>query len=252
LRGGDFIRTFFSIRGIQQDGYPTMKTVRVGLVGSQFIATIHCEALRSVPYTEIVAVASAHEANAKAFAQRHVIPRWFADYRKMYEMPDLDLVILGLPNDLHCDATVAAAAAGKHVLCEKPLCLNLAEADRMIDACRKANVKLMYAEELCFTPKYVRLKQLVDEGALGRIHLIKQAEKHNGPHTAWFWNVERSGGGVAMDMGCHAIEFFRWLLGGKGVGKAQVRSVYADMGTYVHGEKTRGDDNSTLILKLDG
>ena len=66
------------------------------------------------------------------------------------------MVVMGLPNDLHCcDAVVGAAAAGKHVVCEKPLCLNLAEADRMIDACKKAKVKLMYAEELCFTPKYV-------------------------------------------------------------------------------------------------
>lgn len=229
-----------------------MKPVRVGLIGSQFITTIHLEALRTVPGAEIVAVTSATEAHVKEFATRHGIPRWFTDYRKMYELPDLDLVVLGLPNDLHCDATVAAAAAGKHVLCEKPLCLNLAEADRMIAACKQAKVKLMYAEELCFTPKYVRLKQLVDEGALGRIHLVKQAEKHDGPHAGWFWDVRRSGGGVVMDMGCHAIEFFRWLLGGKNGGKAQVRSVYADMGTYVHGDKTRGDDNSTLILKMDG
>jgi predicted dehydrogenase len=110
----------------------------------------------------------------------------------------------------------------------------------------------MYAEELCFAPKYVRLKQLVDEGALGRIHLVKQAEKHDGPHAGWFWDIQRSGGGVAMDMGCHAIEFFRWLLGGKNGGKSQIRSVYADMGTYVHGDKTRGDDSTTLILKMDG
>jgi myo-inositol 2-dehydrogenase / D-chiro-inositol 1-dehydrogenase len=229
-----------------------MKTIRVGLVGSQFVSTIHLEALRSVPATEVVAVTSATEAHARAFAERHGIPRWFTDYRKMYELPDLDLVVLGLPNDLHCDATVSAAAAGKHILCEKPLCLNLAEADRMIDACRAAGVKLMYAEELCFTPKYVRLKHLVDEGALGRIHLVKQAEKHDGPHAAWFWDVQRSGGGVTMDMGCHAIEFFRWLLGGRDGGKARVRSVYADMGTHVHGGRTRGDDSSTLILKLDG
>src|SRR5262249_32096100 len=228
-----------------------MKTIRVGLVGSQFVSTIHLEALRSVPAAEVVAVASATEAHARAFAERHGIPRWFTDYRKMYEMPDLDMVVLGLPNDLHCGATVSAAAAGKHVLCEKPLCLNLAEADRMIDACRAAGVKLMYAEELCFTPKYVRLKYLIDEGALGRIHLVKQAEKHDGPHAAWFWDVQRSGGGVTMDMGCHAIEFFRWLLGGRDGGKARVRSVYADMGTHVHGGRTRGDDNSTLILKLD-
>src|SRR5262245_41282390 len=228
-----------------------MKPVRVGLIGSQFITTIHLEALRSVPGAEIVAVTSATEAHVKGFAERHGIGRWFTDYRKMYEMPDLDLVVLGLPNDLHCDATVAAADAGKHVICEKPLCLNLAEADRMIEACRRAKVKLMYAEELCFTPKYVRLKQLVDEGALGEVHLVKQAEKHDGPHAAWFWDVERSGGGVTMDMGCHAIEFFRWLLGRSG-GKARVLSVYADMGTYVHGGRTRGDDSSTLVLKMEG
>ena len=192
-----------------------MKTIRIGLVGSQFISSIHFEALRSVPGAEVIAVTSATEAHAKAFSERHGIKQHFTDFRKMYEMPELDLVVLGLPNDLHCEATVAAAAAGKHVVCEKPLCLNLAEADRMIEACKKAKVKLMYAEELCFTPKYVRLKQLIDEGALGTIHLVKQAEKHDGPHAGWFWNVKRSGGGVTMDMGCHAIEFFRWLLGGK-------------------------------------
>lgn len=227
-----------------------MNPIRVGLIGSQFIASIHLEALRSVPYTEVVAVCSAAEKNVRAFAERHRIPRWFTDYRKMYELPELDIVVLGLPNDLHCDAAVAAAAAGKHVICEKPLCLNLAEADCMIAACRQAKVKLMYAEELCFTPKYVRLKQLIDEGALGEIHMVKQLEKHDGPHAGWFWDVKRSGGGVIMDMGCHAIEFFRWLLGGAKGGKAKIQSVYADLGTYVHGDKTQGDDNSTLILKM--
>jgi predicted dehydrogenase len=229
-----------------------MKRVGVGLIGSQFVSTIHLESLRTVPGAEIVAVTSANLANARGFAERHGIKRWFTDFRKMYELPELDMVVLGLPNDLHCDATVAAAEAGKHVVCEKPLCLNLAEADRMIEACRRAKVKLMYAEELCFTPKYVRLKQLVDDGALGQIHLIKQSEKHDGPHAAWFWDVSRSGGGVTMDMGCHAVEFFRWLLGGPKGKKARVLSIYADMGTYVHGARTRGDDSSTLILKMEG
>jgi predicted dehydrogenase len=228
-----------------------MRTIRIGLVGSQFISSIHFEALCSVPGAEVIAVTSATEEHAKVFAGCRGIKHYFTDFRKMYEMPELDLVVLGLPNDLHCEATVAAAAAGKHVVCEKPLCLNLAEADRMIEACKKAKVKLMYAEELCFTPKYVRLKQLIDEGALGKIHLVKQAEKHDGPHAGWFWNVERSGGGVTMDMGCHAIEFFRWLLGGREGGKARVQSVYADMGTYVHGDKTKGEDVSNLILKMD-
>jgi predicted dehydrogenase len=130
---------------------------------------------------------------------------------------------------------------------EKPLCLNLAEADRMIDACRKAGVKLMYAEELCFAPKYVRLKQLLDSGALGRPTLVKQSEKHDGPHADHFWDVERSGGGVTVDMGCHAVEFFRWMLG-----RPPIRSVYAQMGTLVHQDRTRGDDNAILILEFEG
>src|SRR5438876_10781593 len=98
-----------------------MKTIRVGLIGSQFVSSIHCESLRAVPGVEVVAVTSATEAHAKAFAERHGIRRWFTDFRKMYELPDLDLVVLGLPNDLHCEATVTAAAAAKHVLCEQPL-----------------------------------------------------------------------------------------------------------------------------------
>jgi predicted dehydrogenase len=163
----------------------------------------------------------------------------------MLEMPDLDLVVIGTPNDLHCQMTIDAASAGKHVVVEKPLCLNLSQADRMIDACRSANVKLMYAEELCFAPKYVRLKQLLDEGALGAPVLVKQSEKHSGPHSDHFWNADRCGGGVTMDMGCHAIQFFRWILG-----QQQVASVYAQMGTHVHKSRTRADDHAILILEF--
>ena len=156
------------------------------------------------------------------------------------------MVVIGVPNLLHCDVTLQAARAGKHVVIEKPLCMNLAEADRMITACKEANVKLMYAEELCFTPKYVRLKQLLDDGVLGRPVLFKQSEKHDGPHAAHFWDVDRSGGGVTMDMGCHAIQFFRWLNANN-----PVKSVYAQMNTSVHAARTRGEDNAIIILEFD-
>ena len=106
-----------------------------------------------------------------------------------------------------------AAAAGKHVVIEKPLCLNLAEADRMLAACRAARRETDVRRGALFRAKYVRLKQLLDSGALGTPTLLKQSEKHDGPHAGHFWDVERSGGGVTMDMGCHAIEFFRWMLG---------------------------------------
>jgi myo-inositol 2-dehydrogenase/D-chiro-inositol 1-dehydrogenase len=224
-----------------------MDRVGVGLIGSQFVSSIHAESLRACPQAEIRAVASPTAGHARAFAERFGIAHHFTDYRDMLARPEIDMVVVGAPNDLHCAITLDAAAARKHVVMEKPLCLNLGEADRMIEACRKAGVKLMYAEELCFAPKYVRLKQLLDSGALGRPTLVKQSEKHDGPHAAHFWDVERSGGGVTMDMGCHAIEFFRWMLG-----RPRIRSVYAQMSTSVHADKTRGEDNAILILEFEG
>jgi predicted dehydrogenase len=91
--------------------------------------------------------------------------------------------------------------------------VTLEEADAMIDACAKAGVLLMYAEELFFAPKYVKAKQMADEGAFGRIHLVKQGEKHSGPHSDWFWDVNQSGGGALMDVGCYPITISRWLFG---------------------------------------
>ena len=256
-----------------------MKTVRVGLVGSQFISTIHAEALKRVARAELHAVVSPTGDHAEKFAKKHGVKHHFKDYKKFLDS-DVELVVLGCPNNLHCEFTELAAAAGKHVVCEKPLATTLAEADRMIAACQKHKVKLMYAEELCFTPKYVRLKRLLDEGALGKPYLIKQAEKHDGPHAAWFWDVNKSGGGVTLDMGCHAFEFFRWMLGKpkgtkarrhqgtKGVVDQQTQShetplgeivplekpkavsVYADMGTFVHQDKTKGDDNSIILVRF--
>lgn len=224
-----------------------MNKLKVGLIGSQFISSIHAEAIARVPEAELLAVASPTGDHARRFAERYGIKHPFTDYRKMLEMDELDMVVLGLPNDLHHPATLDAAAAGKHVVCEKPLAMNLRQADEMIAACRKAGVKLMYAEELCFAPKYARLKKLLDDGALGKPTLLKQSEKHDGPHAAHFWDVERSGGGVTMDMGCHAVEFFRWMLG-----KPPITSVYAQMSTMVHAEKTRGDDNALLIVEFEG
>ena len=222
-------------------------SIRVGLIGSQFISQIHAESLAQCAEADVVAVASPTEGNAEAFAARFGIPNAFTDYRRMLELDEIDMVVIGAPNHLHCRMTLDAAAAGKHVVCEKPLAMNLAEADRMIAACETAGVKLMYAEQLCFTPKYVRLKELLDSGALGKPVLLKQSEKHDGPHAAHFWDVDRSGGGVTMDMGCHAIEFFRWMLG-----RPAIRSVYAQMGTHVHADKTEGDDNAILLLEFDG
>ncbi len=218
----------------------------IGIIGSQFISTIHAEALKSVHDAEVVAVMSPTENHASAFAKKYGIPRYFTNLEQLLATDEVDMVIIGAPNHVHCEITLAAAKAGKHVVVEKPFCMNLEEADLMIKACKQSDVKLMYAEELCFTPKYVRLKELLNEGALGRPVLLKQSEKHDGPHAEHFWDVERSGGGVTMDMGCHAIEFFRWMNG-----RTPVKSVYAQMSTSVHTDKTIGDDNAIIILEFE-
>jgi predicted dehydrogenase len=219
--------------------------VGVGIIGSRFIAEIHAESLRQVEQANLLAVASPNLEHARDFAARHHLPHCYTDYRPLLEMEEIQIVSLCLPNALHCEAALAAAEAGKHIICEKPLCLNLREADLMIDACRRANVKLMYAEELCFAPKYVRAKQLVDEGALGDVYFVKQSEKHFGPHSGWFWDVTQSGGGVLQDMGCHGIEFARWILD-----RPPVTSVYAHCGRYVHRDLTQGEDNALIIVEF--
>lgn len=228
-----------------------MDTVRVGLIGSGFINEVHAESLSRLPGVQVVAVASPTPGRAERLAARRGIPHHYTDDRALLDRQDIDMVVLGVPNDLHCPITVRAAEAGKHVVVDKPMAMNLAECDRMIAACERAGVMLGYAEELCFAPKYVRLKGLVEEGALGRVHLVKQSEKHDGPHSPWFYDTRRSGGGVTMDMGCHAVEFFRWLLGRDGR-KARILGVYAQMGTYVHRDRTNGDDEALLVLDFEG
>lgn len=222
--------------------------VKVGIIGSQFEADIHAASFQILPEeAEVVAVASPTPGHAEEFARRYGIRRVFHDYREMLRESDVEMVTIAAPNCLHAQMTIDCAQAGKHVVCEKPLSMTLEEADAMVDTCRRHGVLLMYAEELFFTPKYVRAKQMADEGAFGRVHLVKQCEKHSGPHAPWFWDVNRSGGGVTMDMGCHGIAFCWWFLG-----RPKIESVYCQMGTYVHGDKTRGEDESVCLLEFAG
>src|SRR5690242_5337328 len=109
-----------------------MPTLGVGLIGSGFIAEIHVQALRSVPRAEVRAVASPTIEHVRSFAERHGIKRWFIDYRKLLDERDIDLVVIGAPNYLHCEMVEAAAAAGKHIVLEKPMATTLAECDRML------------------------------------------------------------------------------------------------------------------------
>ena len=224
-----------------------MSKVKVGIIGSQFEADIHAASFQILPdEAEVVAVASPTPGNAAHLAQRYGIPRVFTDYREMLREPDIEMVTITAPNRLHAQMTLDIARAGKHVVCEKPLCVTMEEADEMIDVCRRQGVLLMYAEELFFTPKYVKAKQMADEGAFGRVHQVKQLERHFGPHSPWFWDMEQAGGGALMDLGCHGIAFCYWFLG-----RQKIRSVYCQLATQVHGDRTTGDDTAHTILEFE-
>jgi myo-inositol 2-dehydrogenase/D-chiro-inositol 1-dehydrogenase len=221
--------------------------VKVGIIGSQFEADIHAASMKMVSEeVEVVAVASPTPGNAAGLAKRYGIPRVFTDYREMLKERDIEMITIAAPNKLHAQMTADCAQAGKHVVCEKPLAMTIEECEQMIHVTRQAGVLLLYAEELFFTPKYLKAKEMADDGAFGKIHVVKQSEKHFGPHAEWFWDVERCGGGALMDLGCHGIAFCYWFLG-----RPALQSVYCQMGTYVHADKTRGDDEAYCILEFE-
>jgi myo-inositol 2-dehydrogenase / D-chiro-inositol 1-dehydrogenase len=207
--------------------------VRVGIIGSQFQADIHCASIEMISHeAEIVAIASPTPGNAAKLAERFHIPKVYLDYREMLKVPEIEMV-----SDI--------ARAGKHIVCEKPLSMTIEEAEEMVLVAKKQGVLLMYAEELFFTPKYLKAKEMADNGAFGKVYLVKQSEKHFGPHSPWFWDIERSGGGTLMDLGCHGIAFCYWFLG-----RPELESVYCHMGTYVHADKTKAEDDSLCILEF--
>ena len=224
------------------------ESVKVGIIGSQFQANCHAASIAMVEDSmQVVAVASPTMGNAQALADLYQIPRVYQDYRQLCADPEVEAVTITAPNALHCEMTVALARAGKHVICEKPLCVTMAEADQMIEACRSNGVLLLYAEELLFTPKYLKAKEMADSGAFGKVHLLKQSEKHSGPHSEWFWDVKRSGGGALLDLGCHGIAFAYWFLN-----RPRFVSVYSHLGTYVHTNKTLADDEAVTVLEFEG
>ncbi|HML21344.1 MAG TPA: Gfo/Idh/MocA family oxidoreductase [Aggregatilinea sp.] len=223
-----------------------MDKVRIGVIGSGFISNLHVNSLHLVPEADVVAVASLTTEVARQFADEHGIPDAYDNYEAILKRDDIDAVTVGIPNDLHEEVVVAAAQAGKHILCEKPLARSLPEGERMMAAVHAAGVKLVYGEMLCFAPKYVRAKKLIQEGALGKVFLVKQSEEHDGPHSPWFWDVNRSGGGVLLDMGCHSIEFARWILD-----RPRVKSVQATLGRFMHSEKTLGEDHSIVVIEFE-
>jgi myo-inositol 2-dehydrogenase / D-chiro-inositol 1-dehydrogenase len=226
-----------------------MAKTKVALLGAGFIADIHIESYdRFVPEAEVVAVFSRSGKRAAEFAKKHGIGRAYDNLDQAITESGCDVVDICIPNCLHHRAVLTAANAGKHIIIEKPFAMTLEEADEMIAVCKEKNRKLMYAEELCFAPKYERVRRLVSERAIGDIYQMRQCEKHSGPHSDWFYDIEQSGGGALMDMGCHGIAWFRWMLGGR----PRVVSVFAHMQNgLIHKGRTRAEENSVCMVEFE-
>ncbi|NOZ87528.1 MAG: Gfo/Idh/MocA family oxidoreductase [Deltaproteobacteria bacterium] len=225
-----------------------MRPLRIGLTGSGFIAQVHYDAVKAISRAENVEVAALYARNAKKgkeFCKRNAVPEYFDDYDRMLRYANLDLVAIGVPNYLHAKMTMAALRKGLHVMCEKPLAITLKDADKMIDTAKKQGVLIGYAEELCYVPKFRRMKELADQGAIGDVYYVKQCEKHGGPYSDWFFEPKLAGGGILMDMGCHSLEFCRWFFD-----KPRVSSVYAHMGTYRHIDRPPVEDHVVVHLEF--
>jgi predicted dehydrogenase len=187
----------------------TMTMLGAGLIGAFYTQTLH--GLRS--RDRVVNVYSRSAARARQFAKEQGIPRWSADLREAVRDPESEIVVVGIPNNVHKEAVRLAAEAGKAVLCTKPLGRTADEALDMLRVVEKAGVFAGYLEDLVYAPKTLKALASTRKGAMGRILWTRSRETHPGPHSAWFWDPEQSGGGAVIDMGCHCIEIGRSFIG---------------------------------------
>jgi predicted dehydrogenase len=220
--------------------------MKLAILGSGFIARFYADGLVGHRRKdEIVSVYSRTLANAKKFAEDYKVPNFTDSIEECVSHKDVDVVIVALSNDMHLASVVASAKAGKHVLCTKPLGRNAEEAYQMLKEVEKANVTGGYLEDLVYSPKALKSLQMIQEGAVGEIVWAKSRETHPGPHSDWFWDKEKSGGGAIIDLGCHCVEICRNYIG-KNVRPVEVMC-WAD--TRVH--PIDAEDNAVGWVKYE-
>jgi predicted dehydrogenase len=212
-----------------------------GLIGDFYTMTLHGR--RGLDRVEVAY--SRSQERASAFAGRWEIPHHTTNLKTAVEHPDTDVVVVGLPNDLHEEAIALAAATGKAVLCTKPLARTAAEARRILDTVERAGVFAGYLEDLCYTPKTLKAVDAVRGGAVGEVLWVRSRETHPGPHSAWFWDARKAGGGAIVDLGCHCIEIIRGFVG---MGNRPVEAMcWKD--TLVH--PIDAEDNAIALLRFE-
>ena len=194
-------------------------TVRWGLIGAGDIARKRvAPALRDLPNCDLVAVSRARAEMAESFAKEFGARRWYADWQELLADDDIDAVYVATPVSMHAEQTIAAAEAGKHVLCEKPMALTVAECDAMIAAAQANGVKLGVAYYRHHYPVIARMRQLIASGDVGQVVLCQinafewfNPEPEHPRH--WLIEKEHAGGGPMFDFGCHRLEILVDLFG---------------------------------------
>ena len=219
---------------------------RIAMLGTGFISRFYTTALHGSRGSDLVHLVCSRSADrAEEFAREWGIPKTCTDLGQAVNEPEIDTVIIGLPNNLHLEAVTAAAEAGKAVLCTKPLGRTAAEARRMRDAVERSGVFGGYLEDLVYPPKTLKSLEAVRNGALGKVLWVRSRETHPGPHSDWFWDLEQAGGGAIIDMGCHCVEIIRNFVG-KGIRPVEVMC-WAD--TLVH--PVEAEDHGIGLVRFE-
>lgn len=196
-----------------------MKTLKWGLIGAGDIVRKRVgPALRDLENCELIAVSRNRAELAESFAKEFGAKKHYADWRELLEDEEIEAVYIATPVFLHKEQTIAAAKAGKHVLCEKPMGLNTAECDEMVQACKANNVKFGIAYYRHFYPVIERIKDIIADGEIGKVSVVQMNafEYVDLPADAprhWFLEKGKSGGGPMMDFGCHRLEVLNNLFG---------------------------------------
>ncbi|GHH97801.1 Gfo/Idh/MocA family protein [Neobacillus kokaensis] len=191
-----------------------MGKLKVGIIGAGSLSEAHFEAYKNNPNVELFAVCDLIEDRAGKKAEKYNIPNIYTDYQEMVKNPELDAISVVTWNNTHKDISVAALEAGKHVLCEKPLCLNYDEALEIKAATEKTDKKFMIGYVRRHASSIAVLKEVIDNGSLGDIYYAKASNlRRLGNPGGWFSDKSRSGGGPLIDLGVHVIDLLWYLMG---------------------------------------
>jgi predicted dehydrogenase len=221
--------------------------IRVALLGAGYAQNLHARAVQDYPNGELVAVANYRVPSARALAERYDIPRVTTDWEEIVTSPDVDAAVVATPNALHAPQAIALLRNGKHVMVEKPMALNVAECDQMIEASRDSGAFLMVAHCWRFREEVRAMRNRIAARELGEVVKTRGYGVHaNWGPAGWFVDPALAGGGALVDMGVHAIDTARFLLG-----DPLPTRVCATVGTR-YGDYAVDDDGILLISWSSG